>query len=468
MTTGSPARRLRSRRAFLPLSLALAIASVAISAPRLLQGQTDGAASTPLERIEYRRDGVSRTAVGEVLLAGERVRLRLYSDALASHYEIWVDLADFLGASPLPADEGARIRAERSAAVAARQAEREAARARRAAEKEREAAERSARSAGAASAGGAPRRPKGSSGAAGAVPTGGDAPAAGAAGTTGVPSSLAELDALASSVGVRRQEAAERAAELLAEVAERLRGSRTTLRPLRELAGRLEDAELSLGRIEKSLGGRRDAVARAARESGAGELRGRELAEQIEYVGSQLVRLSSELSRVEETLSLGAGALAAIPREDPRSEEPAAVAATPASARTAERAAPLLEAWGSSPRTAPPARSNAGAIAPSTAAPVLREKTPGETSPQAAGARAEGRASEGEREVAPAAEPAREGGWGLPGALLYPVVALSLYLLWRGARPRSAGSGRGPERPERAPEGSSGRSPPPRSAPARR
>ncbi len=385
-----------------------------------------------LEQIDYLRNGHERQAVGEVMIAGDRVRLRLFSDTLANHYEVWLPLEDFLGAAPVEKSEAERIRLERDALVSGRIAEREVARLRRLAERERAATKEAARKTTGSTRGSRSDRDRDSE----EGSSEGGSRAGRLDGEQAIPSNPKELVTLAIAIDERCTHAAARASELLGEIAERLRDARHTRHPLRELAGEIEDAESILERVARGVAGRKQAVDRMGTEIASGELRGRGLEDQVEFVASQLAGLHSQLKRAEVSIQKSADGLAKIAVEEPLPPEvdAAEVAATEATATADLVAAPTPS---SSRDSARPQAVTVPSPAPASGARVEKRLDPRDDDAL------DGEAAVGEEAVSEAEDdgsfadpiPARESGSNPPW-LVYSLAALSVFLLWRGSRRR--------------------------------
>ncbi len=276
-----------------------------ILSPLHLQDAVASPEESKLELIDFLRGGEQRQAIGTVFVDGESVRLRLFSDQLANYYELTIPTKDFLDAQPIAAEKASKIEEERRTAIASREVQREERRRRRAAERaaarlEREESERgSRRSSGASREGRAKGVERGAK----------------------LPQTERALRALSRELDQRFEATQALAVETLARIAERLETSAGSKRKLRDLAVEVEEAQLDLERLAKSLSHRRESLERLEEDSRQGNLKGRQLKEQIEYVADHYQRVAARLLTAEEAVTFTSRLLAAIPHDLPKAEE---------------------------------------------------------------------------------------------------------------------------------------------------
>ncbi len=274
--------------------------------PFFIQAAVASPEESRLEIIEFLRGGEQRQAIGTVSVEGEKVRLRLFSDQLANYYELTIPMKDFLEAQPIGAEKTAQIEETRRTAIASRELQREERRRRRTAERalarlEREESGRDSQRRSGESRGGR---------------------AEGVDRGEKRPQTKRDLRSLSRDLDERFKAAEALAAETLARIAERLETDVGPKRKLRELAVEVEEAQLDLERLEKSLSHRREALERLEDDSRRGNLKGRQLQEQIEYVADHYHRVSIRLLSAEEAVTFTSRLLAAIPFDLPKVEEP--------------------------------------------------------------------------------------------------------------------------------------------------
>lgn len=390
-----------------------------------------------LERIEYRRDGTTHSAIGEVTIASDRVRLRFFSDVLASHYEVWVPLDDFISAKPLSSPESAALLVERERAVARREAERAARAAAR--EKAREEARESTR-AGRLAATREGRAERSSTSRSDEGTDSGEATS-----VRRTPASTEDLQSVHDDLEDRRRSMEESASRLHARVDGRLSDARATRHTLRKIQTEVEEVLISLGRVVSRLEMRAGTVERIREESAAGSVRGSELGEWIEAVSDQYDAIDRLLDRAAKEMADCERSFAAVPAEQPAAieEPPAPEPGNPSREATERSPRPAVSSPVSAPASAtPPApRSDDRTSGSTESREVAREGAEdAEDAEETRSARSDGSdGSDGSDAGAAEERAVGEGGsnpssGGPPGWLVYPLGALSLLLLWRGAR----------------------------------
>ncbi len=425
---------------FLPAILPFSAALGTHSASTLAAGEPRAV----LEQIDYRRNEQIEQAVGEVQIAGNRVRLRLFSEQLATHYDIWVSVEDFLGATPLDPELNNATLETRAAQIAAHKIEREEARRVRIEKRrlEEEKEQKSRRWDGSASA--ASRRRSGDSGAEQVSPL----------------VSTADLTQLAGELEARRKIAIERSRQLLNDIAPRLRVARVQKVSTRRIAAAVEDAESALGEIGSGIKARNKAIARVERDVAGGAIKGIELREHLATVARRYANIEKQLNGIEKDLERQALSLVSLPEEPTELVEPVETVrrevespSSPRSTHAGRVAEATMSLEGGAPSPAITRSSESGsesfefsevtrpAVEPDSAAPrnaasqeAASEKSATEREENES-ASDEGPSDEGPSDEGPGDEgPADTGGGGLPVWPLYPIALLGCFFLWRGQR----------------------------------
>ena len=438
-----PRRMSLGPRSFLSLTLLCSL-MVIVGAPAPLVSTLLAEEPSPvLEVIEYRRNGQVEQTIGEIEIAGDRVRLRLFSEQLASHYEIWIEIGDFIGAAPLASEELAATLAARAARIEAHRIEREEARKRRLEKREAEEAKEE-RGAAARST----RRGGGSEGV--------------EVERTQSPEDLAGFAKLAKQLDRRIETAHARCSDLLGDIAPRLAVARTQKRTLRRIAATIEDGQSELDAIETGLSGRKQSIDRVEADVRAGVVRGRQLTDHLSSMGRRFERLEKRLDKVERGLEREARSLISLPAEPVEPPEGLAESGEGETSGAVTRVSGARERASRSTRSRrlDPVASHNARVAEAVSA-IEEEAGPtsatSEERPEAAVVapsalaeepRVEPEAREAESAAETGVNPYPTGG-GLPVWPLYPLAILACYLLWRGQRGEKVDRGAlpGPRQP---------------------
>ena len=389
------------------IAIAAILLALTPTSPSTLDAAVASGASV-LERVEYRHNGAEHQEIAEVMIADGSAVLRLFSEVLSNHYEVRIELSDLISSTPLDPDEAAAIIATRNKKIAVREKKAEEARARRAARRAEEERRGGRRTSSSRKNSARARREK-------------EEVKAERLRT------VQDLVHIEEEIGRRINDALNRSVGVLESVVERRKTAREQKRPLRLLAGSLQDARVSLGMIASSLENRRKGRLRLEDDLNSGALHRSEVPEQIEYVEGQYDRLEGKLQKVERTIEESIAQFARIPEEeplpDPEEEEERPAVRPPAKANEPEPRRARREVRVEREDPAP-----SGERATVTAA-VARVEEP----PKSEERKSEKRASE---EIAPAASTVSEGsrGGGLPIWPLYLIAFACLGIVWRGAR----------------------------------